>query len=255
MVSAPTAFYGADEIHLFRYTRDPGTPRAKLYEDHFRSVCRQIRSSLPDCRITEHSDDPVYDLPRMVRGLSILYSRIRKEHPDAEVRANLSSGPSEFIASLGIFAFLHPDVRLFKVPTKRYTVDAEEFMLLHYDGEGEAVGLSREVYDPRPVPTVTLDGPDEVLVRSLRIYGGLLDRGTEPTGPVMIDLLEEKGLWIQNKHACGNKCGMHTLDRNNYYRNYANIWKMLGWIEDRDMRECPPLTEEGKAVIEMFWPE
>ncbi len=26
-------------------------------------------------------------------------------------------------------------------------------------------------------------------------------------------------------------------------------------IEDRDMRECPPLTEEGKAVIEMFWPE
>lgn len=30
---------------------------------------------------------------------------------------------------------------------------------------------------------------------------------------------------------------------------------MLGWIEDRDMRECPPLTEEGKAVIEMFWPE
>ena len=136
MVSAPAIFYQADEIHLFRYTRDPGTPAAKLYEDHYNSVCGQIRSSLPDCKITEHSEDPVYDLPKMVRGLSILYSQIQREHPDAEVHANLSSGPSEFIAALGIFAFLHPDVKLFKVPTKRYTVGAEEFMQLHYNENG-----------------------------------------------------------------------------------------------------------------------
>ena len=255
MVSCPAIFYQADEIHLFRYTRDPGTSRAKLYEDHYRSVCNQIRSSLPQCGIVEHSDDPVYDLPRMVRGLSILYSQIQKEHPGAEVHANLSSGPSEFIASLGIFAFLNPEVKLFKVPTKRYTVDAEEFMLLHYDEKGEAVGLSREVYEPKPVPTVTLDGPDEVLVRSLRIYGQLLDKGEEPTGPAMVSLLEEKGLWICSRKNSEKRCGEHTLDRNNYYRNYANIWKMLGWIEDRDLREYPPLTEEGRAVIEMFYPE
>ena len=255
MVSSPSIFYKADEVHLFRYIRDPGTASAKLYEDHFQSVCKQIRSSLPECLVTEHTDDPVYDLPRMVRALSVLYSRIRKEHPDAEVHANLSSGPSEFIAALGIFAFLNPDVKLFKVATKRYTVGAEEFMLLHYDEDGSAVGLSREVYDPGPVPTVTLDGPDEVLVRSLRLYHQVLERGESPTGPLMMSLLEEKGLWIQSRNHCGKKTSESTLDRNNYYRNYANIWKMLGWIEDRDMRECPPLTEEGKAVIEMFWPE
>ncbi len=175
MVSSPSIFYKANEVHLFRYIRDPGTASAKLYEDHFQSVCKQIRSSLPDCLVTEHTDDPVYDLPRMVRALSVLYSRIRREHPDAEVHANLSSGPSEFIAALGIFAFLNPDVKLFKVATKRYTVGAEEFMLLHYDGDGNAVGLSREVYDPGPVPTVTLDGPDEVLVRSLRSAFGILN--------------------------------------------------------------------------------
>ena len=56
-------------------------------------------------------------------------------------------------------------------------VSAEEFMLLHYYGDGNAVGLSREVYDPGPVPTVTLDGPDEVLVISLRLYHQVLERG------------------------------------------------------------------------------
>lgn len=39
MVSSPSIFYKADEVHLFRYIRDPGTPSAKLYEDHFQSVC------------------------------------------------------------------------------------------------------------------------------------------------------------------------------------------------------------------------
>ena len=68
MVSSPSIFYKADEVHLFRYIRDPGTASAKLYEDHFQSVCRQIRSSLPECLVTEHTDDPVYDLPRMVRA-------------------------------------------------------------------------------------------------------------------------------------------------------------------------------------------
>ena len=252
MVSSPSIFYKADEIHLFEYTRDPGTARAKLYEGHYRSVCNQIRDSLPDCKITEHSDDPVYDLPRMVRGLSFLYSQIMKEHPDAEVHANLSSGPSEFIASLGIFAFLNPEVKLFKVPTKRYTVDAEEFMLQYYDEKGEAVGLFREVYEPKPVPTVTLDGPDEVLVRSLRIYGQLLDRGEEPTGPAMVSLLEEKGLRICSRKNPKKRCCEHTLDRNNYYRNYAIIWKMLGWIEDSDLREHNSLKLTGLIVLASF---
>ena len=76
MVSSPSIFYKADEVHLFRYIRDPGTASAKLYEDHFQSVCKQIRSSLPECLVTEHTDDPVYDLPGMIRALSVLYSRI-----------------------------------------------------------------------------------------------------------------------------------------------------------------------------------
>ncbi|MDY5871672.1 MAG: hypothetical protein SPJ57_00375 [Candidatus Methanomethylophilaceae archaeon] len=111
------------------------------------------------------------------------------------------------------------------------------------------------MYDPGPVPTVTLDSPYEVLVRSLRLYHRVLEKGESHTGPLIMSLLEEKGLWIQSRNNCGKKTSESTLDRSNYYRNYTNIWKMLGWIEDRDMRECPPLTEEGKAVIEMSWPE
>ena len=31
--------------------------------------------------------------------------------------------------------------------------------------------------------------------------------------------------------------------------------KILGWIEDKDLRDCPKLTEEGEAVIDLFWTE
>lgn len=96
-------------------------------------------------------------------------------------------------------------------------------MLLHYDGDGSTVGLLREVYDPGPVPTVTLDSPDEVLVRSLRLYHQMLERCESPTGPLMMSLPEEKGLWIQSRNNCGKKTSESMLDSNNYYRNYANI--------------------------------
>jgi hypothetical protein len=255
MVSSPVIHYQADEVHLFHYIRDPGTAKAQLYEDHYNETCRQIRESLPQCRITEHTDAIIYDFASMTRSLGRLYAKMLEEHPDAMVYANFSSGPSEFIASLGIFSFLNPEVKLFKVSTKSFTLDTPEYRLLYYDENGKPVGLSREVYPPKPVPSVKLDAPDEILVRSLRIYNDFLQRGERPLVPEMQKVLEEKGLWVIRHRANGGRSGEGTLDRNNFYRNYSDVWKILGWIEDKDLRDCPKLTEEGEAVIELFWTE
>lgn len=105
MVVFPVLRYKPQELHLFRFIRDSGSRKSKLYRDHYNEVVRKVSASLPSCKIIEHSDEPVYEVNRMARSL-----------------ANLSSGPSEFAAALGIFSYVHPRVVLFKVPTREYAV-------------------------------------------------------------------------------------------------------------------------------------
>ena len=31
------------------------------------------------------------------------------------------------------------------------------------------------------------------------------------------------------------------------------MWKAMGWIDANDRKKCHRLTEQGKAVIEMFY--
>lgn len=69
MVSDPVMVYEPDEIHLFHYSRDPESKRAKLYEDHYLEVVRRIRETNPDCRIVGHYDQPVYNFRSMARCL------------------------------------------------------------------------------------------------------------------------------------------------------------------------------------------
>ena len=48
--------------------------------------------------------------------------------------------------------------------------------------------------------------------------------------------------------------GGGTLDRDDFYLDCSDVWKMLGWTEDKDLRDCPGLTEE-EAVTDLFWTE
>ena len=69
MVSDPVIFYRPDEIHLFHYSRDPESSRARLYEDHYLEVYRRIRDIVPESRIIGHHDVPIYDFRSMARCL------------------------------------------------------------------------------------------------------------------------------------------------------------------------------------------
>ena len=55
MVVSPVLRYKPQELHLFRFIRDPGSRKSKLYRDHYNEVVRKVSASLPQCRIIEHS--------------------------------------------------------------------------------------------------------------------------------------------------------------------------------------------------------
>ena len=57
----------------------------------------------------------------------------------------------------------------FTVGTKAYTVPKDRLRELYYEN-GRPVGLTSEIFDPRPIPAFDIDKPDENLVRSLRLY-------------------------------------------------------------------------------------
>ncbi|WP_400240441.1 hypothetical protein [Methanomethylophilus alvi] len=55
MVVSPVLRYKPQELHLFRFIRDPGSRKSKLYRDHYNEVVRKVSASLPRCRTIEHS--------------------------------------------------------------------------------------------------------------------------------------------------------------------------------------------------------
>lgn len=251
MVVSPALRYRPKEIHIFRYIRDSGSGRAKLYTDHYAEVVDELSHSLPDCTVIEHTDEPVYDFGRMSRSLDMVYNQTVREHPDCEILANLSSGPREFSATLGIFSYLHPRVTLFKVPTEEYAVGEEELQRYFYDN-GRAVGLSRRMYPPKEIAGIRLEPPDERRVRALRMYQSLIDCGTEPYWNRMVPLLKVHGLWDYEPSDREYGSDLELREKLNYFRHYRAYWKEMGWIGD-EKRRCPRLTPSGKAVIEMFY--
>ena len=254
MVSDPVRFYQPREVHIFRYTRDPGTPKARLYDDHLREVRRQIADHSPLTEVYEHAMEPVYDFRRMARSLEALYLHLQKEHPGCRVLANMSSGPSEFVAAVEFLASANPGVTKFKVSTREYALDEADFRDLYYV-DGRPVGLSRSVSDPREVESVHIGKPDEVLVRSLRIYAHMLDNRKEPMAIRMIASLKRHGLWAYRPIENEGRASAENKERTNYYRRYVNMWKAMGWIDSEDHRKHHRLTEQGRAVIEMFYVE
>ena len=253
MVVSPVLKYKPEELHLFRFIRDPGSKKSKLYTDHFNEVLRKISSSLPSCRIIEHSDEPVYEVNRMARSFDKLYYRISKDNDDFRILANLSSGPSEFAAALGIFSYVHPCVVLFKVPTREYAVSQAMLEEFYYDN-GVPVGLTRKTYPPKEIAGIRLELPDERRLRALRLYHSMMESGTEPYLSRMVPALKEQGLWEYEpaKEDLGSDLALR--EKMYYFRHYRQYWKDMGWIEE-EKRRCPRLTASGIAAIEMFFTE
>ena len=93
-VVRPVTFYGADEVHLFHYSRSGDDIYGKFYSE----VVRLLKLGVPGIRIVEHSKDPVYDFPAMLRALLDCISKAEADGCD-RVLVNASSGPAQFTAA------------------------------------------------------------------------------------------------------------------------------------------------------------
>lgn len=242
MVSDPVIRMLPDEVHIYRYVRDPGTPKAQLYEDHYRETVRQILEGYPCCEIVEHKGTPIYDYAKMAASLQRVNTRILAQHPDAKVLVNISSGPNQYSAAAGVFQCTNPNVTLFSVSTEDYWMDVEDFISKNYV-DGRPTGLSRSVHAPKMIEGVHLDQPDETLVRGLRVYAGAVKQGIVPYSSAIMPLLEKAGLMRLNRKG--------SSDKVTYHRNFVRPWIILGWITD-DGSRIHDLTDQGKMVIALY---
>ncbi len=138
-----------------------------------------------------------------------------------------------------MFAFLNPDVVLFKVSTRKYSVDIDTYVSMHYSEDGKAVGLTAQTYPPREITSVTLGGPDVNLVRALGTYARLRKSGKSAGSSAVVAALKKEGCWDYVPDAWEQTTSDWIREKQYYYRRYTTEWKRLGWIEDTDMRKRP----------------
>ena len=175
-----------------------------------------------------------------------------RDHPGCTIYANASSGTTEYKLALGVFAYVNRNAKLITAPTREFTIGEEEYERLFYDDDGIPTGLSKLVYPPKELETPDLTRPDEVLVRSLRIYNDIMDSGKEPFSHVMAPLLKKHGLWRHDMQE-GDTTPLKDLEKMNFERRYLQQWRENGWMDLEDGRKCHGLSDEGRMVIDLFY--
>ena len=250
-VTEPVRYYRPDEVHLYSPHDSPSPILSKLCRDHYEQVVREIRRISPRIKVYEHSTGDIYSFKEMANRLGQINQSILSEHPDAIVYANVSSGAQEFSVALGVFGSLNPNVVMFRVMPTMQRMGEDMIHSVFYDSKGIARGLYSEVSDPEELAKVHVDGPDEILVRSLRIYISVIDRGAKPSSGTMIPILKKHHLWTHEFKFEGGSTDKATKERAYFDRHYLKPWAELGWVEKGAMFYIP--TQSGRDVIHMFY--
>jgi len=250
-VTEPIRFYKPDEVHLCYPQDSPSPVLCKLCRDHHDQVIREISEFEPEINVVEHNTSDIYSFREMAHRLGQINQSILKEHPDAIVYANVSSGAQEFSVALGVFGSLNPNVVMFRVMPVQQRLSEEKIAEVFYDEDGIARGLYSKVSKPEELVRVHVEGPDEVLVRSLRIYISVIDRGGKPSSATLIPILKKHGLWTHEFKFEGGATDKATKERAYFDRHYVKPWAELGWVE-KGARFYTP-TEAGRDVIHMFY--
>ncbi len=260
----PAVSYGADEIHLFHYVREPGIAKSEIYTEFYDEVVSQIRDKLPKVRIIEHKDDPIYDFQIMFRDILKVIADIRNRNPvppdsediyvgpDSDILINASAGTSEFSAAAIVAAMMSEGVSSFTVGTREYTIRTEDIKQLYYKN-GRPVGLTEHTHAPRLIPDFDIKKPEKNLVQALRTYYRRQTDGKALTAAAVIQNLKDNGIW--NYEAVGGsvKTDMKQKEAMYYQRHYLDSWIGNGWIEKPSGYGKYRLTDNGIVVISTFY--
>lgn len=250
MVVEPAVRYNVDEIHLFHYVRDP-SQSDNVYSEFYEEVVSRLRASMPTIRIVEHASDPIYNFQKMLRCLLTSIEEVKTAYGDPEILINSSAGPSEFSAA-AIVSALMTGTTAFTVGTKAYTVPKDRLRELYYEN-GRPVGLTSEIFDPRPIPAFDIDKPDENLVRSLRLYSQIREAKHSVTAVSIISALKNAGLWEYEPNIHEKKTDFKQKEIMYYQRHYIQAWQKYKWIDKPSSKAKYDLTEDGKNIIMTFY--
>ena len=264
MIVEPAVSYGADEIHLFHYIRDPDSDNGRIYAEFYDEVCSQIRAKLPRIKIVEHADSPIYDFQLMFRDILNVISEIRERPaepkgdrdafvgPDSDIFINASAGTSEFSAAAIIASMMSKGVNSFTVGTREFTIKNDEIRNLYYRG-GKPVGLTEHTHAPKIIPNFEVETPEENQIRALRTYYRRSQEGRSLSATNVIMQLKEDGIWSYTASPKDLKTDLKQKETMYYQRHYLGTWLKKGWIEKPAGYGKYRLTDNGIIVIQTFY--
>ncbi len=260
MIVEPTVSFGADEVHLFHYTRNPDDEGGRIYQEFYNEVETQIRDKLPKVSIFEHAEDPVYDFQLMFRDLLSLIADIKKRHSGSsddpsggtEIYINSSAGTSQFCAAAIVVGMMNDGAKSFTVGTREFTIKTQDIRKLYYKGD-KPVGLTEHTHSPRILPKFDIEKPDRTLILALRVFHRRYTQGQSTTATGVIQELKEKGLWDYTPILNEMKTAAKQKEIMFYQRHYLKAWINAGWIEKPNGYSKYALTDSGLLMISTFY--
>ncbi len=251
-VTDPIQFYEVNRAHIIHYLKDGAGDRARMYSAFYGRVIDIIGSMNRDVEVVEHNDR-VSDFSAMLKTVLSIIQQERAAEPDCEIFVNISSGTSEYAAAAAIAAMMVPGTTPFSVGTREYTVSDDKIEELYFV-DGKPMGLTKSTYEPRSMPSYSIDIPEEHLVRGLRILKERSDSKLSVTAGAMIPCLKEAGCWYRDTGS-GNKdpSKIKQTEAVYYQRDFIAKWVSRGWAEKDDLRNRYIVTPDGENIIDTFY--
>ena len=257
-VTDPILFYEINRAHIIHYVRDPTSQSNNVYQEFYDRVTEIIEEQSPrKVDIVEHIEK-VTDFSLM---LKVVLDIIQAEHSavatsgeQCEIYVNISSGGPEYAAAAAIASMMVPGTIPFSVGTKEYTVDADGIRKNYFIG-GKPVGLTKTTYDPRQLPSYSIQIPEERLVRGLRLLDERNRDRLSVTSGKMIAALKDAGIWYRNTENSdpNRKSTQRQTEAVYYQRDFIWKWLEKGWVQKDDLNSKYILTDEGRNIIATFY--
>ena len=253
-VTEPVDFYEINKLHIIHYVRDPSSDNGRIYQSFYDRVVSIVNERSPrHVDIVEHNEK-VSDFSNMLRTVLSIIRSEKAENPDCDIYVNISSGTSEYAAASAIASMMVPETIPFSVGTSEYTIPTERIPDIYYI-DGEPVGLTKSTFDPRTLPSYSIDMPEEHLVRGLRILDEMNKEGKKTTSGKVITRLKDKNVWYRDTETSdpNKKSTQRQTEAVYYQRDFINKWLKNEWIEKDELRGSYILTEKGRIVIDTFY--
>ena len=247
----PIKYYETSIVHIIHYIRDTNSHSTEPYSLFYNHVCEMIKEYNPESQIIEHSVD-VSDFQKMLRTVDSIIKEEYRYHPNSDIFINISAGTSEYVAAATISSMMFTDTIPFAVKTKKYTVYGEDAIKNAYFKNNLPVGMTEETYDPAIISKITIERPNDDLVRGLKILRDVYDKKPGARASEIIDCLKNEGVWFRNP-SNAVKTDENRYNLVCYHRDFVDRWVKLGWVVKDDYRHRYFVTQEGDRIISTFY--